>query len=129
MSQESGYPPWVFVALTWVGGSLATAIVGLFFWVLNLYRKKVDALEKNSVTKADMAALELRMAELASRRELIAYLEQWRDERTRMHEENKASIAQLHDDIETTRSEVRSARSEVRDDIRAVHNRIDQVLK
>jgi hypothetical protein len=122
MSQDSGYPPWVFVALTWFGGSLATVITAILAYFLNLYRKKVDALEKNSVTRGDMAALELRMAKLASRRELISYLEQWRDERTRMHEENKASIERLHNDIETTRSQVR-------DDIQTVHRRIDELLK
>jgi len=66
--------------------------------MLNLYRRKVDKIEEAHV-------------KLVTREELQRYMDQIREDRLRMHEENVDRLKGMGSDI------------------RAVHMRIDQVFK
>lgn len=115
--QDPGTSQWVINALLGTVSALTTILMGVGAYVLNLYRNKVDALEaKQSQNVADfasqvkLAALETFVASLASRQELVACMNQLREDAARMHAENQESIRDM------------------REDFRNVHGRIDDIL-
>jgi hypothetical protein len=128
---QSSLPQWAINALVWICLALSGAFIGSLGWILRKYTRKVDDLEnltKTFATTQDVLAIEMRIAPMVSRAELLAHLQQMRednaardkrmqDERERMHQENKAGTAGL-------REELREARA----DVREIHKRIDDVL-
>lgn len=117
--------------VNWAGGVIAglfgiiTAAGG---WMFTKYIAKIDSLSDivgglvpadEVVTKDQLAAIEVRVAELVSRKELITHLEQMREDRLRMHEENKDNLKDMYSLLE--RKEV--AHDEFRDELRnSVHD-------
>ncbi len=105
-NQEIVYPPWIIYLAFGLNGVLAA----IFAYFLNLYRLKIDNLEKTSVSNERIAKIEIVVAELASRKELIAYMTQIREDRMAMHQENLDNFREL------------------RADVRSVHQRVDEIL-
>lgn len=113
--------------LNWIGGvvlSLLSALGTVGAWIVAHYVKKIDDIEKEKAgfsetyaTRAQVADLELRMAQTVSRNELAMHMTKLSEERQRMHEENLDRLNRVSADV-----------SETRDDIRAVHSRIDELL-
>lgn len=97
--------------------SLLGFLVLVIAYVLDVYRKKVDSLEKDHSTLANLAA-----AKYVTRDELAAYISQTREDGQHKHEDNLASQGRIKDEI----SGVRDA---LREDLRAVHARIDLLRK
>jgi hypothetical protein len=77
--------------------AVITLLVTVVAFMLNIYRRKVDKLESQHI-------------KLVTREELQRHMDQIRDDRLRMHDEN---IERLKD---------------IAADIRAVHIRVDQVF-
>jgi hypothetical protein len=67
--------------------SLVTFIIG---YVLDVYRKKVDSLEKSRTDNA---------AHFVTRTELATYIDQAREDRQRMHTENLENYREIRGDI------------------------------
>ena len=114
-------------ALNWAAEiiiGLASVIYTISAWVVVHFIKKVDKIEESNRKYAlreevakEVASLELRMAEVVSRRELAAAMMTLSEDRQRMHEENIDHLNRMGDDV-----------SEGRADIRSVHKRIDELL-
>lgn len=85
-----------------IGMGLMGLLMLIIGYVLDVYRKKVDSLEKSRETYAER---------FVTRTELATYIGQTREDRQRMHTENLDNLR------------------EIRSDIKSVHERIDQVSK
>lgn len=130
-AEQTSLPQWAINGLVWGCLALSGGFIALLGWFLRKYTRKVDELEKLTktfVTGEQMVAIDLRIAPMVSRVELLAHLEQMREDnatrdrrmqedRERMHQENKAGTAALRDELK-----------EARTDVRAIHQRIDDVL-
>lgn len=124
----SSLPPWAISALIWICIGLTTISGGTGGWLFKKVWRKVEELEKASAhfaTKSEVAQVALQIAPMVSRAELLAHLEQMRDDnaardrrmqedRERMHRENQAAINGVREDVKEARS-----------DVRAIHQRID----
>lgn len=83
-----------------IGMGLISLLMLVIGYVLDIYRKKIDSLEKSRETYAER---------FVTRGELATYITQTRDDRQRMHSENLDNLR------------------EIRSDIKSVHERIDAI--
>jgi hypothetical protein len=113
--------------LLFVCNGLLTALVALGAYIVNLYRHKVDGLEKSH------AAMTVAQKHCITRDELDAKFQEMQDDRRRMHEENLANNRRMHDENVGNMREIRSAiadgQKETGNDIRSLHQRIDDSLR
>ncbi|MDP9089189.1 MAG: hypothetical protein M3O26_10680 [Pseudomonadota bacterium] len=133
---QNSLPQWAINALIWFALLVTSVCTGSFGWFLRKYILKVDNLEKRQqsfATAESVDALELRMAPMISRAELVAHLtqmrdesdkrfEQLRDDRQRQHQENLENGKAL-------REELADNSAAIRNDLRAVHIRVDDIFK
>ena len=84
-------------------------LIAIGTFVVNLYRRKVDAMEKSH-------------GKFITREELDNKFEEMRDERQRMHEENVTNIREL-------RSTIVAGQTATGNDIRSLHQRIDETMR
>lgn len=128
------WPQWLISPLAWVLALFATLIIGGAGWFWRVVWLRVTTVEG---AVKDLALkhkdLQLEMAPLISRNELVAHL-------TQMREESDAKFSQLRDDrqrmhqehldrAEQLREQIVENGNAVRADIRSVHARIDDVFK
>lgn len=86
---------------------LLMALLGLGVWIGNIYRQKIDVLERiNYVT----------------REELEAKFEVLRDDRQRMHQENLDNMREI-------RQTIVAGQTETSTDIRELNRRVDDTLR
>ena len=124
---QSSLPQWIISPLVWILVFFASLITGSVGWLWRAVWLRLTTVETG------IKDLELRMAPLISRTELLAHLKQMREESDqrfgilredyqRTHQENLDSRKQL-------RQEIVDNGAAVRGDIRGVHARIDDVFK
>lgn len=126
---EMDYPQWVLNAAFSIVMGLLGLISAIIVYIVNIYRHKIDAMEHDRTllaTAADLEAvdkasrefatndhlreIEMRIATLVSRRELLTYLKEMRESNQQKHAENIEHM------------------KEIRVDIRNLHLRIDEKL-
>lgn len=100
---------------------LSSSLGGVFFWLLRRHVNRVDKIETALSELApleQLIALELRVSETVSRKELVAYLTQlrndslqrenrMREDRLMMHRENQDRFKEMRDNLDSIRSDVR----------------------
>src|SRR5258708_3698374 len=137
MSMDAPTPPpsWAFAWLQWGFTSALGLIVGTYIWLPRRPTTKVDAFAKDQetfATEVKMAAWELRVAELASRKELAAYMSQvyddMREREERMREDRRAMHKDNVDRFIEVRGDLAEIRKDVSQDFGTVHERIDKIL-
>jgi hypothetical protein len=111
-------PPWAIQILSWFALAVSGIFVGIYGWIQRKYVVKVDSHEKvieslSSVyaTIEMVANMEDKIPSLVTRIELMAFMQDMKEERLRMHKENS-------DNGMATRT-----------DIRAVHERVDALFR
>ena len=111
-------PPWAIQILSWFALAVSGIFVGIYGWIQRKYVVKVDSHEKvieslSSVyaTIEMVANMEDKIPSLVTRIELMAFMQDMKEERLRMHKEN------LDNGMAT------------RTDIRAVHERVDALFR
>lgn len=128
------WPQWLWSALFSLIGGLLGLIFTLTMFIAGGWRKKISELDEAQKTFASLGQvnrLEILVSELASRKELAAYMLQIRDDiqerdlrtredRSQMHKDNLDRTKEIRDDIS-------GLRTDIREDFRAVHARIDEV--
>jgi hypothetical protein len=130
-SESGSLPPWAISIIVWAALILSGGFSGLLAWFLRKYSGKIDALEKNQksfATAESVAQMELRIVPLISRTELLAHLEQIRDDQERRNEQSREDQQRMHQENRDDNAAIRSDNAATRSDIRAVHSRIDELF-
>lgn len=128
---QGSLPPWAINIIVWACLVLSAGFTGLLAWFLKKYSGKIDALEKNQKTFATaetVAQMELRIAPLASRTELLAHLEQMREDQERRNDQMRDDQRRMHQENRDDNAAIRSDNAATRADIRAVHSRVDELF-
>jgi hypothetical protein len=105
-------PPTLQIVFNWIialVGGLLSVIVGVCAWIFRQDHGRIDSLE-------------IKTAQMASREELIEQMRILHEERLRMHSENRDSAFE-------TRAEIRDMRKEQGHELRALNQRVDELLK
>lgn len=124
---NSTLPPWATEVLFWIIGGLIGLLQVISGWIFISMHRRIDKVEKS---------MENTIPGLVSRLELIATLQQMREDaekrdsqtredRRNMHVDNQSAIQNLRNDISAMRENDIGG---LREDLRAVHGRIDEVL-
>lgn len=115
---STSLPQWAINALIWAVVAVVSLFTGILGWFTRKYIIKVDFLaEKHASYPSTYATIEMvnameeKLSALVSRAELVAYMQQMRDDQLRLHKEN------LDNGMAT------------RTDIRAVHERVDALFR
>lgn len=115
---STSLPQWAINALIWVVVSVVGLFTGILGWFTRKYIIKVDAHAEwiascpaKYATIEMVNAMEEKLPALVSRAELVAYMQQMREDQLRLHKEN------LDNGMAT------------RTDIRAVHERVDALFR
>jgi hypothetical protein len=120
MEVDSGtpLPPWAIQILSWFALAVSGIFIGIYGWIQRKYVVKVDNHDKVIESLASVYAtiqmvseVEEKIPSLVTRIELMAFMQDMKDERLRMHREN------LENGMAT------------RTDIRAVHERVDALFR
>jgi hypothetical protein len=130
-SESGSLPPWAINLVLWACLVLSGGFTGLLAWFFRKYSGKIDALEKNQksfATAESVAQMELRIVPLISRTELLAHLEQIRDDQERRNEVLREDQQRMHKENRDDNAAIRSDNAATRSDIRAVHSRIDELF-
>lgn len=128
----SNVPQW---AVNWIlSGVLVVvgACTTFIGWVMRRYVMKVDALmDKQSrfATTEQLEEVKFTLAPLITRQELAGYINQMREDNNAHYERMRQDRLQMHLDNQRAIEAVSAQIKESRDDIRAVHTRIDDILK
>jgi hypothetical protein len=111
-------PPWAIQILSWFALAVSGIFVGIYGWIQRKYVVKVDSHDKVIESLASVYAtiemvanMEDKIPSLVTRIELMAFMQDMKEERLRMHKEN------LDNGMAT------------RTDIRAVHERVDALFR
>lgn len=120
LDPQNSWLHWAVDGLLSLVTLLLTALVAFGGYVLNLYRAKVDALEKTHTLFA---------ATCVTRDELAKRLEDMDVRRLQMHNHNAELLGVISTRLGELRADVGSVRSDVREDLFAVHQRIDELKK
>jgi hypothetical protein len=111
-------PQWAIQILSWFALAVSGIFIGVYGWIQRKYVLKVDrhetALDLMASTYATIRMvneMEEKIPSLVTRIELMAFMQDMKEERLRMHKENL-------DNGMATRS-----------DIRAVHERVDALFR
>jgi len=111
-------PPWAIQVLSWFALAVSGIFIGIYGWIQRKYVIKVDVhevligqLASTYATIKMVNAVEDKIPGLVTRIELMAFMQEMKEERLRMHKENL-------DNGMATRS-----------DIRAVHERVDALFR
>ena len=136
MSLDQSPPPqWAIAWLQWGLTAALSLLVSTYIWFVKRLTSKVDVIARDQATFAsaiNMSSLEIRVAELASRKELAAYMAQvyddMREREERMREDRRAMHKDNVDRFTEVRSDLAEIRQDVSQDFGAVHQRIDKIL-
>ena len=104
--------PTLQIVFNWIialVGGLLSVIVGICAWIFRQDHGRIDSLE-------------IKTAQMASREELAEHMKILHEERLRMHSENR-------DQAFETRAEIRDMRKEQGHELRALNQRVDELLK
>lgn len=111
-------PPWAIQILSWFALAVSGIFIGIYGWIQRKYVVKVDSHDKVIESLGSIYAtirmvndVEEKIPSLVTRIELMAFMQDMKEERLRMHKENL-------DNGMATRS-----------DIRAVHERVDALFR
>lgn len=129
---NSVLPQWAVNLLTWFAVTILSLFTLTIGWFTRKYIVKVDNHEKTLgkipstyATILSVAAVDKRLDEsipgLATKLELIAYMRQMEENFERRHQETREDRKRMHEEnLENNLA--------LRDDVRAVHSRVDQVF-
>jgi hypothetical protein len=138
MSMDTPTPPpiWAFAWLQWGFTTALGLLAGTWYWLYRRLSGKVDIIAKDQATFATtirMNGLEIRVAELASRKELAAYMAQvyddMREREDRMREDRRAMHKDNLDRFGEVRADLAEIRKDTSQDFGSVHQRIDKILQ
>lgn len=141
-------------AWTWIGGVVATLITALIGWNWKDIAKKVSDqgkeisdlkvraatfacaadVDRDYAKRTEVAALEVRVAGHASRRELIAYMREHREQQTRwegqqqrQHDENKEAMREIKEASLLRDHHAQEFRGEMREAINKLALKVESV--
>ena len=117
MNEHSPLPQWAADVIQWIAATLIGFIIVIIGWIFDVYRRKIDTLEKYH---ADLPKA------YVPRDELMQRLDSMSDDRWRMHEENREKNEAQHQEYMKNLSNIRD---DIREDLRSVHDRIDEILR
>lgn len=131
-------------AWNWIAGLLATALYGIIGWNVRVHHKKVeghgkeisdlklqaatfacaDDVTRDFIGRQEFKAMEVEVAKMASRRELIAYMREhreeqkrWEAQQQRQHEQNREDLREIKEASLLRDHHAQEFRGEMRDAI------------
>jgi hypothetical protein len=120
-ASESAIPQWAIDLLVWIALAVIGLFTGVIGWFTRKYIVKVDvhsdligAISATYATIKMVNAMEEKIPSMVSRAEFLAYMRDFREDQLRMHKDNLDSS--------------KTTRDEIREDIRAVHQRVDDIF-
>lgn len=125
-------PPWAISGLLWLCLALFGIVSTAFRWIFGgLHRrmKDLETAQKKMATSASVTALEMRVAPLVSRSELLAYMKQMRDDSDERFTQLTADRKSMHEQNSERIDNVNANVSEASSNIRALSARIDRILE
>lgn len=128
---EGVLPPWAVEALVWIVLAVTGLFTGTYAWLFKDVMRRVKSLEgneKNHATALSVTDLEMRMAPMISRTELLSHLDQLRDDQERRNEQLREDQRRMHQENRDDNAAIRSDNAATRNDIRAVHSRVDELF-